>query len=319
MKKQFKHLSIENRIKLYELLVSGEPITKIAQILGYHVSTIYRELDRNSSKYGYRPDYARHLYLLRRNENKISKLNININLKEFVIAKLTEEWSPELISGYLRKEHGRCIISHETIYNYIYSKEGKTQKLYQLLRKKRKFRYPRIKRRRSNAKKLLKPKIHERPNNINSREDFGHYEGDLILFSKTKTNLITMRERKSRYLVAIKNQNKQADSTAKLIVKHMKQKHIKSLTLDNGTEFANYAHISESLMIDIYFCDPYKSYQKGSIENGNKMIRTKLSRKSDINTYSQLDIEIIIDKFNNRPMKCLAYKTPAEVFNEHLS
>ena len=71
-------------------------------------------------------------------------------------------------------------------------------------------------------------------------------------------------------------------------------------------------------MIDIYFCDPYKSYQKGSIENGNKMIRTKLSRKSDINTYSQLDIEIIIDKFNNRPMKCLAYKTPAEVFNEHL-
>ena len=126
-----------------------------------------------------------------------------------------------------------------------------------MLRKKRKFRYPRIKRRRSNAKKLLKPKIHERPNNINSREEFGHYEGDLILFSKTKTNLITMRERKSRYLVAIKNQNKQADSTAKLIVKHMKQKHIKSLTLDNGTEFANYAHISESLMIDIYF---YKIY-----------------------------------------------------------
>lgn len=318
MPKGFKHLSVESRIELYERLAKGESIIEIANKLGYHKSTIYRELERNSSKYGYRPDCASQLYLLRRATSKIHKLDINEELKQFVLLKLSEEWSPEEIAGYLRKANGRCIISHETIYNYIYSKNGKAQKLYKFLRKQRKFRYPRVKRRRSRIKQSLKRKIHERPADVNLRNSFGHFEGDLILFRKTRTNLITLRERKSRYLIAIKNDNRKADLTANNLVKYMKQSYIRSLTLDNGSEFAGYKDIADSLMIDIYFCDPYKSYQKGSIENGNKLIRTKLPKTADINRYSQEAIEEIINKLNSRPMKCLDYKTPQEVFNENL-
>jgi transposase, IS30 family len=147
MGKHYNHLTVKDRICLYELLFEGESISEIANHLGFHRATVYRELERNSSRHGYRPDLASQQYLARKYHHGF-KLDKNIELKEFIIARLQEGWSPQQIAGRLKRSAGRCIISHETIYAYIYSESGKAQKLYQFLHKKRRFRYPRIRRKR---------------------------------------------------------------------------------------------------------------------------------------------------------------------------
>lgn len=146
----------------------------------------------------------------------------------------------------------------------------------------------------------------------------GHWEGDLMQFGKkAKTNLITLRERQSRYMLAIKNENPKAVSTAKKIIKGFDRlgKHrIYSLTLDNGSEFARHEEIAERLDIKTYFCEPYKSYQKGTIENGNKQLREWFSKNAPIDEISPRTIRSKLKLLNQRPMKCLSYNTPSEVF-----
>ena len=161
--------------------------------------------------------------------------------------------------------------------------------------------------------------IHDRPANIDTRDTFGHWEGDLVLFSNTTTNLITLRERKSRLFVTVKNPSKHADVTSKNIISKFRGRKkvlIETLTLDNGGEFFKHEEIAKCLRIDTFFCDPYASYQKGSVENGNGVLRYDLPRSTDIDSLSQKQIDKIVDKINNRPMKCLGFKTPAEVFME---
>lgn len=146
-------------------------------------------------------------------------------MKTFIIDRLKEGWSPQQIAGRLKKSAGRCIVSHETIYSYIYSQSGKQEKLYQLLHKKRRFRYPRIRRKRQkSALETEKIRIDKRDETINQRQTFGHWEGDLLMFTKHNPNLITLRERKSRYIVAIKNHSRKPQETANTLVKYMKAK-----------------------------------------------------------------------------------------------
>ena len=141
-----------------------------------------------------------------------------------------------------------------------------------------------------------------------------------MLFSNTKTNLITLRERKSRLFLAIKNPSKHSDVTSKNIINKFKGRKnilIQTLTLDNGGEFSKHEDIAKCLRIDTFFCDPYSSYQKGSVENGNGVLRYNLPRSADIDSLSQKQINNLVDKINNRPMKCLGFKTPSEVFMEN--
>jgi len=315
----YKHVQPPDRLLIYELLLQGISIPQIAQKLGFHKSTLYRELIRNSCKYGYRPDFATQQATLR--HSKYMKLDQDIDLRNLIISQLKNGWSPELIAGRLKlSNNGRSVISHEAIYQYIYSSSGKVLKLYKYLRKERHFRYPRVRRRRKNIFNETKAPIKDRDESINDRQEYGHWEGDLVLFSKQKTNLITLRERKSRIIVAIKNHTRKAEKTAKTIIKYMKynlNKTVKSITLDNDLSFTEFKSLKSSLNADIYFCEPYKSYQKGAIENANKLIRTELPRKTHIREITQPEIDNIINKFNNRPMKCLNYKTPNEVFFEH--
>jgi len=319
MGNRYTHLQAEDRVLIYELLYSGWAISEIADVLNVNKSTVYRELHRNSGKTGYRPLSAQLNYKLHQN-NKPSKFDKNPELKSFVIKKIIEGWSPEIIDGYLRKKHKKQVISYETIYRFIYSPEGLKLKLYKHLFRKRRYRYPRIKRRRRTIANERKRKIAERPESINQRRQFGHWEGDLILFRKTKTNLFTLRERKSRYMLAIKNPSRKAEETNqslfKYIDKHIPLKNIKTMTLDNGVEFAYHEKMSQKLKAKIYYCEPYKSYQKGAIENANKLLRTKLPRQTDIDSFSQHEIDKVSEIFNNRPMKCLGYKTPKAVYDK---
>lgn len=312
--RRYKHLRETDRLKIYELLFEGCSLQGIADRIGFHKSTIYRELSRNSTKLGYRPDFASQQYLLRRGY-KPSKIDRNEGVKTYVLSKLKEGWSPEQIAGRLKRECGYSVVSHEAIYQYIYSSSGKEMKLYRYLRKKRSYRYPRIKRKRQKAN-LDKESIHMRSDLINKRLLFGHWEGDLVLFQKTRTNLFTLRERKTRFLIAIKNANRKAKETSKSLINYMGQKVdlMESLTLDNDPAFAEYKGLSESLRSDIFFCDPYKSYQKGAIENGNRLIREKLPKKARISQISQEKIEEFMDELNRRPMKVLGFLSPKEAF-----
>lgn len=317
MGKCYRHIQPNDRLKIYELLFQGHSIDGIAQEIGFHRSTMYRELERNSCKFGYRPDIASQQYLFRR--QRPTKLTSNLELREFVITKLKEGWSPDSIAGRLKANLNQCIISTETIYRFIYSEEGIKLKLYRYLMKKRRFRYPRIKRRRKTIANVLKKPIKERDEEINQRQSYGHWEGDLLLFKHTKTNLFTLRERKSRFIIAIKNQSRQALSTTNALLKYMKaslKKTMKSLTLDNDPAFALHQEITAQTKSNIYFCEPYKSYQKGAIENANKLLRTKLPRQTKIDGLEQNQIDEIVKKLNDRPMKCLNYQTPNEVFDQ---
>lgn len=317
MGKCYRHIQPKDRLKIYELLFEGLSISEIAQEISYHRSTLYRELARNSCKFGYRPDIASQQYLSRR--QRPTKITTNLELRDFIISKLKEGWSPDGIAGRLNANSKGCIISQETIYRYIYSPEGLKFKLYRYLMKKRRFRYPRIKRRRKTVANALKNPIKKREEEINKRESFGHWEGDLLLFKHTRTNLFTLRERKSRFIIAIKNQSRQAQSTTNALLKYMKKNQhetIKTLTLDNDPAFALHQEIAAATHSKIFFCEPYKSYQKGGIENANKLLRTKLPRRTKIDGIQQNDIDDIVKKLNDRPMKCLNYQTPTEVFDQ---
>lgn len=252
-------------------------ISQIASELGYHRATIYRELACNTSQYGYRPDWAAQQTLQRRLKLTL-KLDKQPSVRHYVYEKLQHGWSSEQIAGRLRDDYGSTQMMCETIYRYIYSQSGKALQLYRCLAKKRRFRYPRIKRRRQKAYREPKPSIHEREGVINQREVFGHWEGDLVVFSKQSTNLITLRERKSRYLQVIKNANRKAKTTLDTLVGYMKRQlghAMNSLTLDNDPSFADYKQMASSLQTSIYFYDPYKSYQKGAIENANRLDKNR--------------------------------------------
>ena len=318
MGKKYRHFTLSERERLYGLAQQGVPKKEIASQLGCHRSTVYRELARNHTSLGYLPDRANTMALERC--NKPFKLDRNPALKEQIVSMLNGGWSPEIISGVLKKEQGITVISHETIYAYIYSREGSEKELYLSLLKQRKKRQSKVGRK---AKKICIPNrvsIDQRPPEIGERSTFGHWEGDLVLFSNRVANLITLRERKSRFFMAIKNNGKHADNTAKNIIQQFKGRKnilITTLTIDNGGEFAKHGEIAKHLRIDTFFCAPYASYQKGCVENGNGILRQFLPRSADIDALSQKEIDKIVDKINNRPMKCLGFQTPAEVFKQH--
>lgn len=256
----------------------------------------------------------------RRSSSKPLKLEGDSELRQHITQQLKQGWSPEQIAGRLKEEHEINVISHETIYAYIYSKQGLTSELHVYLKRQRKKRKSRLSRKSKRSNIPNRTSIHERPAEIETREDFENWEGDLVLFGDQRSNLITLRERKSRLFVAIKNSSKQAEMTADNIVKKFRGKKkvlITTLTLDNGGEFANHESIAKRLQINTFFCDPYFSYQKGSVENGNGVLRYDLPKSTNIESYTQLQIDKIVNKINNRPMKCLGYRTPAEVFEQH--
>lgn len=319
MKKNYRHLTDQDRIFLRVMLEKNFSKEKIANILKVNRSTIYRELKRNCFKHWrtgidiYWSDTAHQNYLDRRKRK--TKLDKDKNLKDYVHAKLKSGWSPWQIEGRLKSENeGQCIISHETIYRYIYSDYGIRNIFYQKLRRKH---FWRIKRNSRNPRVPKEMLINNRPDAINKREEFGHWECDLMMFKQgIKSNLITLRERKTRFIIAIKNLNKTASGTALTLISTVKniKKYIKSITFDQGSEFNKYQWIKDCINTDIYFCKPASPYQKGAVENGNGVIRAELPREFDIAKLKQKHIASIISEINNRPLKCLDYKTPQENF-----
>ncbi len=315
------HFTLERRKMLYEMLQTPVTYREISNVMTICPSAISDEIKNNGGKEKYDP-YRAHerarLCALRRYKRK--KLEININLKQRVLDDLSKDYSPEQIAGRLRKEaQGRTIISHETIYLFIYSKEGKKEKLWLHLRHRKKPERKHWGSRTHRTKIPDRVSIHERPEIVNIRTVFGHWEADLMQFSDSKKTLAVFVERKTRRTVAVVNEDKGAKAmyyALHELIATVGQTHVHSITFDNGLENVCHSTVrsdyAESFVT--YFCDSYCSWQKGTVENTNKLLRQYFPRHITDNEITQDNLDRAIRKLNARPRKTLNYNTPIETF-----
>jgi IS30 family transposase len=268
----------------------------------------------------YDPVIAEEKYKKRRRQSKYVGMTVQDNkeLQDYVVERLKLRWSPETIAGRMREENQPFYASKNAIYRFLYAPVGQPYCKYLKWRK-----YSRGRPRIGHHVKILIPNkisIHDRPERINDRSEYGHYEGDTIISGKqyhTTVSLATIYERKAMYLDAKKIPNLKPDTNNEaLIFMFKKLLGTKSLTLDNGVENARHEKVKAVLGIDTYFCDPYSSWQKGGVENANKLIRRFIPKRSNIEVYSDEDILGFVNALNDMPRKRLGYRTPNEVMRE---
>ena len=325
-KKNYEHLNQNKRDRLQALLSSGCKQKEITKILEVDKSTISREIKRNRRKIRrkkrkidgpYQASTAQHKAYLRRKYAKYQgkKICENDKLKIYITKKLKRGWSPDEISGRMKKEKQLFYSSKTAIYEWLYGSQGQYWCKYLYSK-----RYSSRKRKKTKTKKALIPNrigLKLRPKGATNKTRYGHFEGDSLVSGKktaSKKSLVVIYERKAKY-TDIKKIDSLKPTFFNHAVKKMedKLKEIKSLTLDNGIE--NQYH--EKLAIPTYFCDSYSSWQKPGVENVNKMIRRFIPKGTDIDDYSNKYVEMIVESLNNKPRKSLNYKTPMEVMKEH--
>lgn len=309
----YTHISKIQRYELSILRNKGHSYRNIAKVLGIHYSTVCRELKRNSMPRigGYDPQRASLKAWHRRKYSKYEGMKINRDsfLKDYVATSLQDYWTPEEISGRLKLEHG-VILGFSSIYKWLYSSYGLIYTKY--LPSKRDKRRKRKKRKSNKYRIPNRISIHQRPEIINLRKRIGDFEGDLLGKPKhTRHELVAAVDRKSRFLLARKSASK---SLVAETFKIMLSRRARSLTLDNGKENCNHKIIG----VPTYFCDPYSSWQKGTVENTFQRLRRHIPKKTNLEAVSQEYIAKVVELMNNTPRKCLGYRTPAEIFKEHL-
>ncbi len=314
---RYTQLSLEERCSIARLHEAGQSIRQIAAALDRQPSTIARELKRNSGNtIGYRPAYAQAQTSARRWSG--SRLERDDGLRDTVLDRLGAGWSPEQIAGRLAHDEGRKVISHETIYRFVYAQLKRTNdtkwRLY----------LPRAKIKRGWRTKGGWPRtsgkcsIHNRPAYIDARQTPGHWEADCMLFRTPGPGILVAHERHSRITFAFAQPNLKADPIADSLAQMLEPfapELRQSITFDNGTEFSRHQRIASQVGVQTYFCDPRAPWQKGSIENAIGRLRRALPRKTDLATLPAKRLNAIIANYNNTPRKCLGFRTPAEIFN----
>lgn len=302
-------------------------LRKIEILMKRDHSILSKEINRNgSNRNRYRADTAQAAYERRKHQQRLGKIDKYPQLREFIEKKLSLDWSPEQIAGRLKsrpplKPKG-VTISHESIYYYIYQKSEKYKKLYKHLRTHRNKRKPQGKRKTKNLPLPQRKSIHERPMIIDQKERFGDWESDTVEFVRKSQNpyLSVQYERKSQLVRINKMTNKTAEETKEALIKTAEslpdKELLKTITFDNGTENYQHTKIAELYDIKTYFCDPFCSWQKGGVENVNKLIRQYLPKKTNINELDEENLYAIQERLNNRPRKSLNYLSPNEVIKK---
>lgn len=303
----YKHLNSEQRYGIFSLLANKISRSQIARTLNISVSTVSREIKRNSGKRGYHPKLANEMARERRIWRVSRNHAISKDIKERCLRYLTEEqWSPEQISGYMAREG--ISVSHETIYRWIRADKQAGGSLYKHLRHKGKYRKhpvgscPQIKNRVS---------IHDRPPEADGTR-FGDWEMDTIVGKDGKGAIVTLTERSTNYIMMKRLKHGKNPKELAQEVKWMlfPYRHfVKTITTDNGTEFCEHRIISKALGATIYFADPYSSWQKGAIENANKLIRQYIPKRTDFKTITDEQLLQIQYKINKRPRKNYTFMT----------
>jgi len=326
----YRHLDLDQRRTLFRLVEARTPVGEIAARLGRHPSTIYRELGRNRFRdggrgfCGYFPLNAQDL--ARRRRQRRRKLAADDDLREHVVGRLRDGWSPQQIAGRLKHEQadGGASVCHETIYRHVYGPEGREHGLYRHLPKARRRRGSRYGRRPRSTSIPRERWIENRPAEVGTRETFGHWEADLLIFRKEhgKANVTSLVERTSRYTFLLANEDKRSAAVLAGIAQALRglpEDARRTITFDRGSEFAGYATLDRHLALASYFCDPHSPWQKGSVENANGRVRRFLPRESPPETLARARLRRLADRLNDTPRRCLGYRTPREVFEQHLA
>lgn len=317
-------LTLFEREKIETYLRMKKEKMWIAQKIKRDYSIIKREIKRNSGKcLPYTAAVADKLAKQRAKKTNIRKLDKpkNVELKKFVEEKLEEDLSPEQITGILKeypKDNITETISHESIYDYIYHHAEKQKEFYKHLRTGRKKRQRKFSRKKHKNTIKERVSIHLRPMEITEKKEYGHWENDLVEFGRKQSEVLSVKyERKAMLCRLHKLKSKKAEENENSITKTIESfPHywFQSVTRDNGKENANHTQTLNDFGIPTYFCDPYASWQKGGIENLNKLIRQYLPKKCDFAKITNGDIYEIQEKLNNRPRKLNNYLTPNEVY-----
>ena len=321
MDRKYEQLSLEDRCEIARLQADGRSVRQIAAALDRAPSTISREIRRNRGVQTYKPGYAQERTQARRWTG--SRLEREPALRGAVQERLASGWSPEQIAGRLAREAGRKVISYESIYRFIYAQIARTKdyRWRRYLPRGKSRRGCRGRRGGSSASFIEgRVSVAERPPAAADRHVPGHWEADLMLFSKYGQAILTVHERKSRIIFATRPTNKTANRVARHLVRlfaGMPPQLRKTITFDNGTEFARHRALHR-LAIETFFCDPYSPWQKGGIENAIGRMRRFIPRKTDLATLPHKRFKALVSAYNNTPRKCLDFKTPAEAFSEVL-
>ncbi len=322
----YTHLTLEERKYLQQLLSEGKSMRQIAEIMERSPSTISREVRRNRSKkrphrksnnkYWYNHWRAQTLYVIRRRTQHRASIKPDTLEWEYVIEKLNAFWSPEQISARWSMEYPyRKPISQSTIYRYI--KLGKfpniKSKTHLRRRGKRKSSS-------SSTHATIKPDrlIPEWPDEIWQRERIGDWEGDTIYGGINKGSLVSLVDRKSRYVRLGYLPDRTASTTREVTASLLDGLPVHSISFDNGSEFAEFRELEKQLQTMVYFAEPHKPWQRGTNENTNDIVRFFFPKGFDFRTISQNDIQFVENLINNRPRKCLGWLTPAEYFYSQL-
>ena len=298
------------------LKTQGFTTPKIAELLGRHRSTIWRELKRNATKHDgyYRAEKAVYYTSGRRRRSRRNR-RFDQNAFGMVVDYLREKWSPEQISACL-KQSGDLLISHETIYRYVWRDRKEGGMLWKCLRRGS----PKQKRKRYNAydsrgRLSGKRSLAQRPNWIDKRKSFGHWEIDTVMGNDDQHCVLTLVERKTGYALVGKLTSRKKDATAKRTIQLIKESGLsfKTITSDNGTEFHAYKDVEEATGTKYYFAQPYHSWERGTNENFNGLLRQYLPKRKSMKRVTQKECEEIAHSLNSRPRKRHNWRTPIEM------
>lgn len=314
------HLTFDERDRIAQLRFQGFNQEEIAAAIGRCPTTIGRELRRNGTRGVYHAAAAQRAAELRRAERPLVRKMDRPEINERVRAGLAQEWSPEQIAGRVKQQpqpqpsgQPAQLVSPQTIYTWIENDEDR-QHWQKFLRRRGKRPY-----RRKPAVPSDAARIKNRPEVIEQRLRLGDFEGDTVLGPAGTGGLATLVDRKSRYTIMVKINSKVADHVHGKIkprLKELDEEHRRSLTLDNGTEFARCGRLEKHLGMKLYFADPGCPYQRGTNENTNGLIRQYFPKGTDFRDITHYEARHAEQRLNNRPRKCLGFRTPAEVFFE---
>lgn len=317
-------LSLAEREEISRGVACQESFRSIAFRLGRSPSTISREVKRNAGDEHYRATQADQAAWDRARRPKPCKLAGNTPLIQTITDKLQSYWSPEQISGWLKRVYpteAHNQVSHETLYRslYVQARGVLKKELIQYLRTQRVMRRSKHSTLKGNGLGQIKDtvSISERPPAIEDRAIPGHWEGDLIAGSKN-SYVVTLVERHSRYVMLAKIHDRKSESVINALIQQAKAlpgELYQSLTLDRGSEFADHSRLKVEANVDVYFCDPSSPWQRGSNENTNRLLRQYFPKGTDLSLHSQAQLDAVARQLNERPRKTLAYETPAARFN----
>ncbi len=320
MGKQYGHLSIYERERIAQLRNEGIVLSEIARQLGRDKGTISRELKRNGTLLykSYTPCRAQNRSEERRRAASRRERLRDETIRQYVHEKLFSGWAPEQISGRLPLDHRGLSISPEAIYQYVYdAKTQDRQELIACLRRSHKKRKQRtVGRKQKKTKIPNRVSIEDRPQSVEGRRTYGHWEGDSMISRKSTAALNSLTERKCKITLLTRMKRKGAKETSDAVIKRLgalPQKFRRTLTFDNGTENAGHETITEEIGVKCYFAHPYASWERGTNENANGLVRWYFPKGTDFAKITDAQIALVESLLNNRPRKCLGFRTPIEV------